>query len=199
MGRGMTPILREETLSMAAKVTGHMHKEELAWLYDTAAGRPMVIEMGSWLGRSSVALSSATKLVCVDWWKGSPVEHHIQAIAAGLDPYKEWTENTRDIRTLRDVTGIKVNLYSNADTSKLIDKLGGCASMVFIDADHEQAKVLVDIETALQLAAPGCLICGHDFNHKGVYSAVFESFGKVINPCKSIWVAEYPAQGQDSR
>ena len=143
----------------ALTIQGWMSKAELRWLSEQAAGSQLVIEMGAWCGRSSVALSAAERVVCVDTWRGSP--EHAETIAGGFAPLAQWQMATDRYPNL---TGRVCDLSSPADVAALVDDYAGLADMVFVDAAHDYVSVCRDIVTARQLLAPGGLLCGHDLH-----------------------------------
>lgn len=175
----------EYVLGHARTITGWMGDAELLWLHDRAAGKRFVVELGAWCGRSSVALSSAQNLLCVDTWAGS--EEHAGTIASGFDPWGEWVENTRrypGIRHLRcdlagDISGLVAEVQSR-----------GLADMVFVDAAHDYESACRDIATARKLLRPGGLLCGHDYSDSwpSVVRAVDELVPRPVVHI-SIWSA----------
>ena len=162
-----------------------MSDAELEWLASHAANKRLVVELGAWCGRSSVALSSATSVLCADTWRGSP--EHASEIEGGLEPWLEWRRNTA---LYQNITPVRCDLANETDTSflwRLTQSMGG-ADMVFVDASHDYESVLQDIATARRLLRDGGLLCGHDYSPgwPGVVQAVNES----VEPrflCDSIW------------
>lgn len=64
--------------------------------------------------------------------------------------------------------------------------------VIFIDAQHDHASVLEDIDRWWPMVRPGGFLTGHDFNHKwpGVMRAVSESFNLMdveVAP-DSVWI-----------
>src|SRR5262245_46460435 len=75
-------------MNTAAKIDGWMADGELLWLAQTAMKCPVIIEVGSWKGRSTKALAMGTPGVvyAVDHWRGSESElgdMHKEAVALG--------------------------------------------------------------------------------------------------------------------
>lgn len=164
-----------------------MAEAELAWLQRTASDLDLVVEFGSWCGRSSVAMASARRLVCVDTWRGS-VEHQ-QTIQSGFDPFAEWLMNTIQYPNIQP---LRFNLADKDDVSLMtaaVSFVGG-ADMVFVDASHDYESVQRDITTATHLLKPGGLLCGHDYSAgwPGVMRAVDDLVPSRSVYC-SIWSA----------
>ncbi len=55
----------------------------------------------------------------------------------------------------------------------------GELDFVYIDGNHEYIYVLNDINNYYHKVKDGGLICGHDYNHRAVRTAVNEIFGDV--------------------
>src|SRR5262245_48308471 len=104
---------RSERLDEALAIPGWMFEAELAWLEEQALERTIIVEIGSWQGRSTKALAATPGTVyAVDDWRGEnddPVEdlgalfagHLADEIArhkvivieqSSLDAAKEWRE-----------------------------------------------------------------------------------------------------------
>ena len=164
-------------LEAAFATQGHMSEDELRWLHDTAKDRPLVIEFGSWCGRSSLAMASANRLLCVDTWMGSPGEECEKDVKEGrIDPWKEWLKNIAPARIIGagTISAAQGDLRSEPFRRALRTVHGHAASMVFIDASHDEASVREDIALARDLLAPAGILCGHDYGGgwTGVKAAV---------------------------
>ncbi len=174
-------------LDRADAVPGWMTGAELAWLEKAATGRKLVIELGSWCGRSSVALTAAERLVCVDNWVGSP-----NCAEGAVD----WTAVRRrfEVTLAPEITAGTVEmlvgeLSDPGFRERLVSLFPAAADMVFVDASHEYQDVARDIATARRLLAAGGLLCGHDYcgAWPGVVRAVDECRATVGRGPDSIW------------
>lgn len=144
----------------AKEIPGWMSEPELYWLWRAAHEKNLVIEFGSWCGRSSVAMSSAHKLICVDTWAGS-VEHK-QKITSGFDPWVKWKTNTINYPQISAFRADLSDLNSVSLLQDTVLRLGG-ADMVFVDASHDYESVFRDIKTAQNLLNSNGILCGHDY------------------------------------
>lgn len=147
----------------ALTIQGWMERTELEWLAARAAGLGLVVEFGSWRGRSSVALASAKRLLCIDTWEGSDEAAHASLLASGVNPWVEWWRNLHDYP---HVTPYRLDLddaYAVGLLCGIVADEGG-ADMVFVDAAHDYESVRRDIQTAMRLLKPGGLLCGHDYS-----------------------------------
>lgn len=139
-------------ISKAVKVSGWMKPKELEWLTQMATGCEKVLEVGSYHGRSTTALSVADSVYCVDLW-GTP--------GIGDDDYKLFLKNTAKFKDR--VTVLRGNSHDMLD--KLIED-GEQFDMGFVDGCHKYKFVYGDIERVLKLVRKGGLICGHDYSKR---------------------------------
>ena len=167
----------------ASKVEGWMAYHELAWLATQACEKKLIIEIGSWMGRSTKAMAMCTPgvIFAVDSWK------------AGKDPeqvYAAFLKNVGPEIRLGKVVPIRMTASDAAVALKhVLAVLGNkLADMVFIDGNHKTEYVRDDIRNYLPLVAPKGLLCGHDFQHGPVQTAVKERFPNVeVAPKTTIW------------
>ena len=136
-----------------------MSLEELEFLNDSAKEMKLVVELGSYLGRSTVALAeSADNVIAIDHWNWT----------SGGGLVMDGTEYQQFLENIKDFDNIIVFRDTTLNMSKKIKK----ADMVFIDADHSYEAVKADIEAWLPKATK--LICGHDYDFNEVKKAVDE-------------------------
>lgn len=172
------------------KIPGWLEDYEARWLAEKAHDKSLVIEFGSWCGKSSLALSCAKRLVCVDTWLGTPNDcgEHDRLISEGLRPIAEWRQNTKH---LPNVIGIVGNLRDPEIEDLLKAAYGGKADLVFIDAAHDLESVTRDIWLGKSLLSRKGIICGHDYSdaHPAVKAAVKAMLPFATNPIGTIWTA----------
>lgn len=159
----MTAVFHEEWFGPGAC-------ENLADLVDEVAEvEGLIVELGSWEGRSTVALANAAfpRVVhAVDTWRGSPGEPSEQ-LAAERDVFAQFCTN---IRELTDGNVIKhVGDWRDFPIEAPV-------ALVFIDAEHTYQAVADAIAAFRPHMAPGGIICGDDIHHPPVYTAVAASF-----------------------
>lgn len=166
----------------ALVVDGFMTPQELKWLYDKAGEVESVIELGSWKGRSTIALLNGCNgtVTAVDNWLGHDPSSNgiLQQQAENENIFETFKENTKGYQNLKIIRGDT----KNADCKP--------ADMVFIDAEHTYEGCKADISKWLPKAKK--IICGHDYNNEwpGVVQAVNEAFGEV-NVVGTIWYKEF--------
>lgn len=139
-----------------------------------------VIEIGSWVGESAIALQSGFgpaggTVFCIDTWEGSSTDS-TGAIAkrVGYDAlFQYFLGNVGD---LIDDT-IKVIRGSSLDVAEAFGESGPQdADLIFIDANHDYEWVLEDLHAWIDHVADDGILCGHDFTlgFPGVVEAVQE-------------------------
>lgn len=134
-------------------IPGWMTPIEMKWLSETASRMQTVLEVGSWLGRSTrVLLENCPGLVySVDHWQGSEGNVTLK-LARDNDIFRAFWENVKGFPNLR------ILKMSSGEAAEIFSKK---VDMVFIDGDHSYPSVLHDILVWL----PKCkrVIAGHDY------------------------------------
>ena len=164
-------------IGQAISINGWMLSTELEWLAAQAKRRKNIVEIGSWMGRSTRALADSTRghVLAVDTWRGSD-EPECHRILKGQDVewlFKEFYKNLEDHIKAGKVSPFQITSREAAKHCHLEQ-----FDMIFIDASHDYDNVNADLAAWFPLLAPGGLICGHDYNaaHPGVMQAVTEFF-----------------------
>lgn len=173
-------------LEKAKSIFGWMPDSELQWLRQQANVHGAIVEIGSFMGRSTRALAENTRglVWAVDTWAGSDEEEHRKLLEGKS---KDWLyqEFLRNMEGLENFTALRMPSLAAAD---FFTARGTQFDMVFIDADHSYAGVKADILAWRPLVKPGGILCGHDFHTgaPGVVQAVQEIF-PVVRAFESIW------------
>ena len=158
------PFLPKEdesvNISRALRTEGWMERDELSYLASEARKRQTIIEVGSWLGRSTCALAANTSgtVHAVDTWNGSVEHKDILRDKEEGWAYKEFLRNTKGLP-------IVATREQSLEAAKRYRAEGIKADMVFIDASHDYESVKADILAWMPLLAPGGIMCGHDFSN----------------------------------
>lgn len=148
-----------------------------------------VIEVGSWVGESALAILDGLhgKLMCVDNFSGSSESDPLHEIVKELGSEKiesVFREN------LGDKLGTIVHLERGDSVEVAKGVPDGVADIVYIDADHSYDSVLADIKAWLPKLNNDGIMCGHDSHLDGVQGAVQEMFSEyTILPGTSVWIA----------
>lgn len=188
-----------QRVDKSLNILGGMRKDELHWLAWKARSCDLVIEIGTWLGRSAYAMGMMVrgKVITIDtfdpvwppdrnsrsWFKrkiGVPMEFYNE----NKDyMYSKCLENLSELIEKGKVEVIRGD--SNL-VIKDLQKLKGSVDMVFIDGDHSREGVARDILNYKPLIRKGGILCGHDFA-KEVKEVVLDLLpeSKVVRGC--IW------------
>lgn len=183
----------------ALKIQGWMQPAELEWLAKQASTRKLIVEVGSWLGRSTRAMADNLQpgavLYAVDTWEGTPGPGECAERLIGKPKdwlLQEFIRNIGDDLLHRKVSDDKDYIYTvrphqaaSVEGARYLCGGGGnsgCYSirpdMIFLDAGHNYEDVKADLEAWAPYLAPGGLLCGHDFggSFPGVSRAVREKY-----------------------
>jgi len=187
-------------ISRAQQIEGWMADSELMWLAQQARKSSVVIEVGSWCGRSSRAIADNlpvdAMLACVDTYNGSsgePDAHITAKEREGDAVYMKFTQNLYDHIRLGRVMPLRME---SASAAEVLRNMGVQADMVFLDGDHSEAGFRRDVELWQPLLKEGGLFCGHDYYLPeqnplawiGVRTVVNEKFPLAQQaPNTSIW------------
>lgn len=178
-------------ITRAQSIDGWMFDDELAYLASVAARSHRIVEIGSWLGRSTVALAANVPeggvVYAVDTWRGTAEQPTTGALdeEQGNDLYE---------RFLHNVAGLPV-IPTRARSLDAVRTFAaeelGPFDVIFIDAEHEYEAVSADIAAWKPLLREGGILCGHDYHELwwGVRKAVDEQVGR-FRTVNTIWTTE---------
>lgn len=155
---------------VSREIPGFMHDEEVIALYELARSLPagaQVVELGAWLGRSSVVLAkglrgnTGARVHAVDPFSGEGDERSERryrdlASRLGNSLEDEFRENVRRHGVERLVTPIRGLSHDVARTwATPLD-------LLFIDANHSYEAVLRDFDDWSPFVKPGGWVAFHD-------------------------------------
>lgn len=173
----------DEIVARADTVFGWMTKDELYWLAVQARKHSRILEIGSYRGRSTMALALATSgtVDCVDDFRGEAAtrDWHGAKLAA------EFSNNLR-----AELAIGKVNLHCMTFAEFMESDDHGRFDMVFIDGTHVPAEAVAeDCRFANALIVPGGLVCGHDWTVGNVIEGVRQVFPNAgpIPGTETLW------------
>lgn len=171
-----------EVVRKAEKISGFMDRGDLIWLANIAKHKNTVVEFGSWMGRSSVALASfCQRLICVDTFCGSPNDITGE-LAKANNIYDRFKKNTEGYNI--EVVAMPIDKA----TEFIFNNYGPIVDLIFIDANHSYKNVCNDILCARSLVNKDGIICGHDIRSNAVRMAVSEAFADNYSKTKNnIW------------
>ena len=161
-------------LIKALSIFGWMPDTELAWLAARAVEHREIVEIGSFMGRSTRALAENTlgTVTAVDTWAGSDEEQH-RKLLEGHGPDWLLEEFQRNMEGLENVYAVR---RPSLDAAVSFAVACSQFDMIFVDASHDYENVKADILAWAPLLKEGGLLCGHDFHNgaPGVMRAVDE-------------------------
>jgi hypothetical protein len=176
-------------LERALNTPGWFSEPEMEYIATIAEKSKVIVEIGSFKGRSTLALAQNTSgiVYAVDHWEGSP-EHkdHLSGYPRGW-LFDEFTVN------LEGITNVWPISRSSAQTAAWFRATGRTADFVFVDGSHDFASVKNDIENWMPLLADGGVLAGHDYGDgwPDVEKAVKLLVPKFrLVPGGSIWTTE---------
>ena len=169
-------------------IDGWMDQPELEWLAEKAQTHERIVEVGAWMGRSTMTLANHTAgiVYAVDHWRGS-IEH--QSGLANKPQewlYEEFHRNLEKHIESGKVVPVPVSSVEAAYRFARVLK-APLFDMVFIDASHDYENVKADIESWRPLVRG--MLCGHDAGHPPVMQATHEAFPSVRHE-GSMWVVD---------
>lgn len=143
-----------------------------------------VIEIGSWEGRSTIALANACHpavVHAVDTWQGSPGEISAD-LAQDRDVFEQFAANI-DRYTAGNVEAHRMGWREFFAERR--DPVRFC----FIDATHTFEEVDENIAAVLPLMVAGGVVCGDDVHHPPVQQAVLKHFPDA-RQVASLWFVQ---------
>ena len=160
-----------ERLSKSLGITGFMEPSELEWLADRAASHEVIVELGSYYGRSTRALADNTggRVYAIDDWIGPRSDGRQYDSSQGQ--YETFVHNVSDLILCGKVIPVRCD-HANAEIPETPD-------MVFIDGAHDPDSVRRDVGIWMGRIAKGGLLCGHDWLWPGMMETLWGIFGSV--------------------
>ena len=174
-------------IERAKSIEGWMSDQELTYLAEVASKSNMIVEIGSWMGRSTSAIAANTSgtVYAVDTWKGT---HEQGGALDGKDD--DWLIN-QFIQNTRGLDNIRIMQNTSIEAAHGFELQGRKFDMIFLDAAHDYDNVSTDIKAWLPLLTKNGVFCGHDYhgNWQGVKQAVEELIGR-FRVVDTIWTTE---------
>jgi predicted O-methyltransferase YrrM len=144
-------------LKQALATEGFMELFELEYLAHAASKSKRILEIGSWKGRSAIAMASNTDglVYCVDTWSGHlDASDHFSA-----ECFKDFIRNTKGF------TNIIPFPLESLQAAAIFQRFGFQFDFIFIDGRHDYEGVVRDLVAWAPLLAPGAILAGHDYGH----------------------------------
>lgn len=141
-----------------------------------------VVEVGSWEGRSTIALARAVApetVHAVDTWAGHESDD------------SGWLAEERDVKAQFLANVAAAGVAVEAHQMGWADYFAAHrepVKLLFIDGAHTYPEVMGNLEAAVPLVVPGGVVCGDDFLVPGVAGAVLGYFGAFVAEATMWWV-----------
>ncbi len=143
----------------------------LSRLASAPSERPLVIDVGTWKGQSTITLARAMKesnldgcVIAVDIFLGS-AEHwngeHFTRRHAMPDIYQSFLDNVFSAGVHDYIVPVP---QTSVTAAMIFRRLGFQATVVHVDAAHEFEEVLRDAKAYWKLLMPGGYMIGDDYN-----------------------------------
>jgi predicted O-methyltransferase YrrM len=158
-------------IDKALQIEGMMDLAELEWLAIEAMKHRRIVELGSYLGRSTRALADNTKgrVMAIDDWLGPR-----DVLISNSDRLLIIDKFKQNIKDLLQNNKVTIHRQDFRFLSKI--KFNKPPDMIFIDGDHSYESVIRDIEWAVSSMKDGGLLCGHDIDMPKVKRAIYDKF-----------------------
>ena len=176
----------QETKYLCETTEGQLHPTEPEVLYELGkkcTGKGVIVEIGSWKGRSTLLLArgslhnSKTKIYAVDTFEATNAYKKVISKKGRVIPIRV----NKKVNTLKE---FKKNI-ERAGVTKLVSPLIGWSSEVskkfdepieilFIDGSHDYKSVIQDIDSWDNKLISGGWIAFHDTDYPGVMRAFKE-------------------------
>lgn len=150
-------------MTKSVVIKGYMMESELEWLARTAKDSKVIIEIGTYYGRSARAMadnmSKGSILYCIDPYPGIVFyEAGNVAISSGSYVYRQAQKNLQD-----HIEAGRVIFHRGTvlDFPHEIEP-----DFIFIDGDHMPDAFLIDLEWSITMLKTG-ILSGHDYENLG--------------------------------
>jgi hypothetical protein len=156
-------------IGLTIAIDGFMEAQELDWLYEQAKTKKTIVEIGSFLGRSTFALCAGCPgtVYAVDHFKGSP-EHQKDIEKGKLDLYAMFMRNVGYMPNLKV---LKMSSWEASQSPEIPPKV----DMVFVDGAHDFISFMIDLIAWVPRTR---FVCGHDREQEGVPNGLRYYFGE---------------------
>lgn len=166
----------------AEQIDGFMEVDELADLRRHAAGSRVVVEVGSWHGRSTCALAEGNAcqpggvVYAIDHFRGTPTDpcQCARVRLAAVNGEGEKARRAFKSNLAHYLQAGRVVLWERESTAAadLFLCLGELADLLFIDGSHDAPSLCRDLDAWLPCLRPGGTLLLHDRNYPSVQEAV---------------------------
>jgi predicted O-methyltransferase YrrM len=196
----MTGRPEDASYWMVRSLPGFLPKADVRLLYRMASTEPGpgdIAEVGSWMGKSTVAMARALqdhrvsncRIYAIDPHAGSTTQGDEIARAGSTFPH--FQEN---IRSARVESLIEPMVMTSTEAGRELARRGVRLRLAFIDGLHEEEPVREDIHSFLPLMKPKGLMAFHDCNPEGgAFPGVWRALDSELLQTQRAEVVEHTA------
>jgi predicted O-methyltransferase YrrM len=167
-------------------VRGYLVPGDVEYLFNKATELPkngVIIEIGSFMGLSSIIMASAllsnnnykAKIYCVDTWEGSPEHKNLDEVKS-KQLYEIFLENIKKYKVNSIIYPIR---KPSVEAANEFEDLS--ADFIFIDGDHSYESCYSDLVSWYPKLKEGGILFGHDCVPGSGVSEAVEKFSKEYN------------------
>ena len=172
----------------------HTPERDLAVLRDLSSslsGDVVIVEVGSWMGASALALAEANpraRIYCIDHWQGNDSDEMSELLVSPEQAFGQFCRNVGD-RLFRQI----IPLVGTSRQYAFVWPEDNPVDMVYIDAEHTYESCISDIRCWYPHVKPKGIIAGHDYGvFEGVARAVHEVFTEDVRHKENVWFEHKP-------
>ena len=176
----MSCLSREAILDCIQGIEGWLSNEVAELLIDCARRMPanaVIVEIGSWKGKSTACLALArpdVRVFAIDPFTGSQEHRHMYG--DDVETYPEFCNNLKNLN-------VKTRVVEHVMTSKeAVSQVSENIGLLWIDGSHEYQDVLEDFQLWFPKVVEGGFVLFHDSKWPGVRKVLWESF----YPCSQL-------------
>jgi hypothetical protein len=173
------------------KIDGWLTEKEANFLFTLVGMAPaegVAVEIGAYMGRSSVVIGSARKVFCVDDFFTGGENIGVQ----NEDFLDKWKRNVGDLHCFPLV----------GSSTEIADKLSFRVAFLYIDGSHDYESVKADIDAWSKRLINGAIVAFHDIGRASVLKAVNEwvvaSNGNIKELDQLESIMAFKVKGQDA-
>lgn len=179
----------EQAVTEACKLHGLCTTDrELHRLATLAYDAKTIVEIGSYMGRSTKAMTLATDglVFAVDTWRGSD-EDDAGTKTKAVPPDELY--NKFICNSFAEIRGGKLIPLrcDSVEGAKILSELGYTFDVIFLDAGHNYEWVTRDIQAWLPLLKEGGTMIGHDLPHPRMEEALNDYLPGWVQGVGMLW------------
>jgi|SRR6185437_9405628 len=177
----------DAAVAAALPIPGWMSEAELRHLAQRATTCKAILEIGSFMGRSTksmaVALPPAGVIYAIDDWRAEE--------STPVDPH-ELRSAFMSHLMLEIIQGKVMQYTATSQHFALMLRSGWLNTLtefdlIFVDGSHDRTSVMDDVSAYIPYVRRGGILAGHDFGLPGVNAGLRAVLPDAVPVCQSIW------------